>query len=220
MSGVAFRQKIILYPPRPDTSITSDTLEKYPGWVAQRKWNGTRNLIYILPDGSYELYNRHKSPHKAYKITRSMDASIRELISRCKPGVFYVFDSELMDAKTKKLKDKIVLYDALVFDGEYLLGATYEHRYGLLKTLLGNPTAHEEDTGHRLALKFNQNLWLSEVFTITKDFKKLFDQALDKDEIEGLVLKDPRGKLDFGTRETNNGGWLIRVRKPHKNYQF
>jgi ATP-dependent DNA ligase len=213
-----FLQKFVMYPPRPDGSIPPDTIQKYPGWVGQRKWNGTRNLIFVMPDGSYELWNRHRQQHKQYKVSASMQNSLQELISKLERGVFHVFDSELMDAKTTKLKDKIVLYDVLVHDGMYLLGTTYKERYKKLLNILGNPKDHESDTGRKLALKFNKNLWLSEVFT--DKLEDRFKEAIGLDEIEGLVLKDPNGKLEFGVRESNNGKWLIRVRKPHKNYEF
>lgn len=213
-----FVSKLIMYPPRPNTAIPPDTLSKYVGWWAQRKWNGTRNLLFVLPDGSFELWNRHKQQHKQYKLTTSMKASIQELASKLERGVFHVFDSELMDAKTTKLKDRIVLYDVLVHNGQYLIGTTYKQRYETLSGILGNPQEHESDTGRRLALRFNKNLWLTEVFTDKLDER--FKEALGVDEIEGLVLKDPKGKLDFGVREENNGMWMIRVRKPHKNYAF
>lgn len=213
-----YLHKFVMYPPRPDGSIPPDTLKKYPGWFGQRKWNGTRNLIFVLPDGTFELWNRHRQMHKQYKLSASMKASIEELIGTLQPGVFHVFDSELMDAKTTRLKDRIVLYDVLVHDGIYLIGTTYKERYATLQKILGNPTEYESDTGRSLALKFNKNIWLSEIFTDNLDER--FKEALAVDEIEGLVLKDPNGRLEFGVRESNNGSWLIRVRKPHKNYAF
>lgn len=215
---IPFISKLVMYPPRPNIAIPPATLNKYKGWWAQRKWNGTRNMIFVLPDGTFELWNRHRNPHKQYKLTPSMRSSIQELISKLKTGVFHVFDSELMDSKTKKIKDRIVLYDVLVHDGQYLIGTTYKERYEKLTHILGDPREHESDTGLKLAIKYNKNLWLSEVFTESIDDR--FTEALGVDEIEGLVLKDPKGKLDFGVREDNNGFWMIRVRKPHKNYEF
>lgn len=213
----AYTNKFVMYPPRPNGSIVPDTLDKYPGWWGQRKWNGTRNLLIVLPDGSYELWNRHREQHKQYKVTSMMDKSIKEMISKLKKGVFHVFDGELMDAKTKTLKDRIVMYDVLVYEGFYLLGTTYRERYKILMDILGT-NEHENETGHKLAFKFNENIWLSEVFE--RDLPKRFDEAMKLDVIEGLVLKDPNGKLEFGIREKNNGSWLIRVRKPHKNYAW
>jgi hypothetical protein len=219
MTSIPFKEKFILFPPRPEGSITPDTIEKYRGWVGQRKFNGSRNLIYVLPDGSFELWSRHRSPHKAYKVSNGMRAAITEFITqRLKPGLFYVFDSELMDAKTVRLKDRIVIWDVLVCEGVYLLGSTFISRYEKLVELAGNPTEHESDTGKKLALKINSHLWLSETFK--DNLKDRFDEALPLKAIEGIMLKDPNGKLEFGVRESNNSGWLIRVRKKHKNYEF
>jgi hypothetical protein len=41
-----------------------------------------------------------------------------------------------------------------------------------------------------------------------------------KDELEGLMLKNPRGKLEWGTKEENNGRWQIRVRKNTGRHLF
>jgi hypothetical protein len=38
--------------------------------------------------------------------------------------------------------------------------------------------------------------------------------------VEGFILKRKSGKLEMMTREQNNTGWQVKVRKPTANYQF
>jgi ATP-dependent DNA ligase len=215
---IAFSGKSVMYPPRPDGSTHPDTLSQYPGWWGQRKFNGTRTLVFFHEDGTIALWNRHKEQHRAFQMGNAMRDSLDDLKRKCKKGKIYVFDGELMHSKTKNLKNRIILWDILVYESEYMIGSTYEERYNLLCKLLKNPSKHETITGKSLALEINNNIWLAEVFK--EDLLARFKEALSSDEIEGLVLKNPSGKLDFGIKESNNGSWQIRVRKPNKNYEF
>jgi ATP-dependent DNA ligase len=162
------------------------------------------------------MFTRHAVPNKAYQITREMRDAFESL--KLPPGKFHVFDGELLHNKTSNIKDRIVLYDLLVLNGEYLVGTTYISRYRKLQMLLGRPGMFETDTSHRIAYRVNRNIWLAKVYT--KDIAERFKKLLHLPEIEGLVLKDPTGKLDYGLTEENNGSWLTRVRKPNKNYSY
>ncbi|OFZ79107.1 MAG: hypothetical protein A3K03_00390 [Bdellovibrionales bacterium RIFOXYD1_FULL_44_7] len=211
-----FEKFLLIFPPRPSNAINPAAVNQFPGFIGQYKYNDTRNLIYIFPDGHIELYNRHKERHLTYKPTKNMLQSIKSLnFPLCR---FHVLDSGLMHNKTRNIKDRIILWDILVFNGKYLIGTTYNWRYELLRKLVGDPTEPEDETGHRIALRINRNLWLAPIFTENLDAK--YKQLLHMDEIEGLVLKDPNGKLEWGIRPENNGSWQIRVRKPNPNYSF
>ena len=215
-----YRKMIVMYPPRPDGSIPPDHLGQYPGWWAQRKFNGTRTVIFVSPEGEIHLRNRQQQPHKAYKLTGAMEAALQALgLPR---GSWSVLDAELLHSKTRQVKDRMVLFDLLVLDGQYLTRTTYRERFPLLEGVCGNPTQHEDETGRRIALRVNENVWLAESFQPRDGAaaRALFDQLIDMDEIEGLVLKDPSAKLKPGVKESNNTEWLIRVRKPHDNYKF
>jgi len=205
-----------IYPPRPASSIQSEYLDKYVNWIAQYKFNGTRNLIFVFPDGHIELYSRHREHNKAYKTSSQMREAFASL--NLQAGCFHVFDGELMHSKTVGLKDRIVLFDVLVLNGQYLIGTKYISRYRQLQMLLGRPSIFENETPHKLGYRVNQNLWLAKIYT--KDLKSRFQKLIHIDEVEGLVLKDPNGLLTPGNAEENNGDWQIRVRKPNKNYAY
>jgi len=214
--SIAYRAGFVMFPPRPEGSVHPDDLLQYPGWWAQRKFNGTRTVIFIDPEGTATIKNRHKEDHRAYKLTGEMREAIRSL--PLERGTWHVLDGELMHSKTKGLKDRIVVFDILVHDGEYLVGTTVKDRFDLLFYAVGEPDTYEDETGSELALRVNDNLWLAEMFD--SDLPDRFRELNALDEIEGLVLKDPGGKMQPGVIEKNNTSWLIRCRKPHKNYQY
>jgi ATP-dependent DNA ligase len=214
--SVAYKQMFVMFPPRPSTSIKAEHIGDYPGWLAQRKFNGTRTTVFIDPAGDVHLRNRQREEHRAYKVTDEMIESCRAL--PLERGAWHVLDGELLHSKTKAIKDRVVLFDLLVHDSKYLLGTTYRDRLDLLDYSLGEPDEYEDESGHQLAFRVNGNLWLAETFT--DEFERHFRELLALDEIEGLVLKDPGGKLTAGVTEKNNEGWQIRVRKEHKNYAF
>ena len=51
-------------------------------------------------------------------------------------------------------------------------------------------------------------------------FNDLFDGLTKIDMIEGLVLKRKNARLEAGIREDNNSKWMLKTRKPHKNYKY
>jgi len=185
--GIPYKKLFVMYPPRPDGSTPPEDMIKYPGWWAQRKFNGTRTLVLVDPDGTIHLRNRHQEPHRAYQMTYAMDAAWADLRERGKldNGLWQVFDAELLHSKTTGVKDRMVLFDALVLDGRYLTGTTYQERYERLRALLRNPDTYETTTGHELALAFNEYLWFAENHTYET-------QA----EADALF----RAKTEFGTR--------------------
>jgi ATP-dependent DNA ligase len=213
---VAYNTQFIMFPPRASVSIKPEHVGRHKKHIAQYKYNGTRTLIFISPDGNINMFNRHQELHKQYKLSRPMIKSIKAL--GLAANKWHVLDGELMHAKTKGIKDRVVLYDILVHASDYLIGSTYMFRYKLLTRLCGSPQELEQDTGNGIALAVKETLWLAPVFS--DDLTDRYADHIDLDEIEGLVLKDPKGKLEFGVTEKNNTGWQIRCRKPHKNYAY
>ncbi len=218
MKSVPYTPGLMLYPPRPKTSIPPAKIGGYEKkcWVAQRKFNGTRTVIYQTGEtgADISMLTRHRTPHKQYMLTKDMRTALESL----GVGPLAVLDGELMHNKTRGLKNTIVLFDILVLDGEYLIGSTYAERYSLLWKALGGPKTFEQVTGHSLALHVVGNVWLAENFMT--DLTDRFNDCINLDEIEGLVIKNPGGTLDWGTQEANNGSWQVRCRKPHKNYRW
>ena len=209
----------IMFPPRPSRKIPPEKVADYEskGYFSQFKFNGTRTLV-EFKDGKINLWTRHKAPHKQYKLTKGMESNLKRIQETLGPDESHILDGELMHSKTKGLKDTLILFDLLVYKNEYLLDTKALERYLLLQAILDEPDCRESVTGKRIAIKVMEHVWLAETFCT--NFEDRFNHAIELDEVEGLVLKKVVGKLERGFREENNGSWLIRCRKPHKNYGF
>lgn len=215
----AYKGKI-MYPPRPTTSIPPEKISDYEnkGYVAQLKFNGTRTLVEMRPGGEIKLWTRHGEPHKAYKLSPGMEADLHELHESVNPDEYLVLDGELMNSKTKGLKDRFIAFDILVCESLHFIGMSMLNRYRVLDEITGEQEEHEEETGRKIAIYIRDHLWLAETFVY--DLESNFKRLIDMDEVEGLVLKNPDAKLERGHSENNNSSWLIRARKPSKNYKF
>ena len=181
--------------------------------MVQRKFNGQRSPVHISSEGKVSLWGRLGGPHLLYEAPAYLLEEIQSL--NLEPGKEYWLDGELLDGKTKNplYKHKIILYDVLQA-GRYLMGVTLAARLELLKTICRFPQKREPNIG--IALQVTPNIWMAETFT--DNFTERFTEFLAYDEIEGVVLKKLNSALDnFGNTEYEIE-WLIRCRKPHKNY--
>jgi ATP-dependent DNA ligase len=208
----------VLFPPRPAGRMLSTaipTYEKSRKWIAQRKFNGTRTLVHIHGDHIC-FQSRYGDGHKQFKETPALVREFRSL--DIKSDLEYWFDGEILDAKTTNpnYKRKVVLFDILQ-EGEYFFDSpNLLERYEILRRICRFPI--EKEPGYGIALKVTDNIWLAENFS--DNLKHHFEEFIDKDEIEGLVLKKKDSVIDnIGTKyyETH---WQIRCRKPQKNYKF
>lgn len=210
----------IMFPPRTDRAIPPEKIKDYEnkGYAAQLKFNGTRTLVEMKPGGEIKLWTRHREPHRAYKLSKGLRANLEELHNAVDPNKHLVLDGELMNNKTKGLKDKFIAFDVLVAADDYFLGASMAQRHQILLDITGESDYHEEETGRNIAIFVRENFWVAETFLF--DLENVFKSRIDMDEIEGLVLKKVGAPLEWGHSEMNNSDWQIRCRKPHKNYRF
>lgn len=185
-------------PPRAEVKIPRSLLASFEGkgWWAQIKKNGTNSVIFVPPDRVPFAYNRHGEAHKQWRFTAASAAPFAAL-----PGTgWYVFNAELLHSKVSGgPKDTNYAHDVLVADGRYLLGKSYAERYAIVRGLLV-PGPNLLVAGYE-----------------TEGFGALFD-GLSAGEDEGLVLKNPGGKL--GTRDGSGAGWMVKCRRLHKNFGF
>lgn len=200
---------MIVHGPRPKGRIRPEQLpayEKTGNWIIQRKYNGHKNTIYISGD-QVDFYNkgakflRYKMPEKLRKQFAALN-----LKGKC------WLDGELLHPT---VKDTVVLYDALQLDGKYLIGKTQIERLNLLSEVCVNP---QQLCSSGVALQVSDNIWLAEWWD--KDFACHFEEFLDLDLIEGLVLRRKKGRLmNMGhlPYETDD---QIRCRKNSKKYRF
>jgi hypothetical protein len=202
-----------LWPPRPESAIAPRVLGSFEHrrWIAQIKYNGTANVIFVAPDKTVTAMSRHNEQHRQWSPTQEVMADFARLPGRG----WYVFVAELLHNKVADagLKNINYTHDVLVADGEYLVGHTQEDRQGILQDLLLAVDARS--TPHHYEV--SPNLWLPVEYE--SGFDTLFE-GLTRPEHEGLVLKDPRQKLSLCLRQKSNIAGLIKCRRTHKNYSF
>jgi hypothetical protein len=192
-----FPNRPILYP-----SINPDdikALEASGKYIAEKKWNGDNCLIYTGQDPSHPtLWSRHKTILKY-----NPPDPVRDELSMFPKNS--VINAELVNSKTKTVKDLFIVHSLLVWKGEPLYGKTWG------------------DARHILESQFfwdklqTKHVVLSQ--TWSKGFLDLFNEA-DGVVIEGIVLKDPTGKLVISTSPIPDVSFLIKLRKPSKKYQY
>lgn len=182
-------------------------------WIAQFKFNGSRNLIHITPERKITFWTRHQTHPARFTLTDSLRNEILSL--NLEKGKEYWLDGELMNKTIAETKNKIILYDVLCV-GKYLFQSSNQvERLTLLNNICNNPELliHNES-----AFKVSDNIWMANTFE--NGFVQLFSSALLFSDLEGLVLKKKISKIDnFGVKEYEVN-WLIRCRKPNKSYNF
>jgi ATP-dependent DNA ligase len=208
----------VIFPPRPKGAIPPsdlDHFEKTGLWVAQPKYNGSRNPIHIEPDGTVSVWSRHGSKHLSYSLPESMKNEILA-IPNLKKGVEYWFDSELLNkTSATDTKNKIILFDILQ-NGKYLfLSPNQMGRLAMLDEICGHPTTL--DPWRQMGYQISPNILMAPTFE--HELLNHFNE-FKCDEVEGLVLRKRNSVLDsFGQKEYEVS-WLVRCRRQHKNYNF
>jgi len=200
-----------LYPPRPDFVLTFDRIPYYEklGWVGQYKKNGTCTILAMGPNAEFVAMNRHNEEHRAWQLTPHIKDVLRELLPR---RHWTVLVGEIMHSKTPTIKDTIYFHDVIVHESRQLVGSTYADRQKILERLL---PAQSEEYSH---FKVENRVWRAKMLKsgILQAFQEIQDTKID----EGIVLKDPRGKLKPCYKADANCAWQAKVRYATKNYQF
>jgi ATP-dependent DNA ligase len=157
--------------------------------------------------------NRHSQP-----LTR-FDIPTEEILSLYKgTGGWTVLNGEYMnkskrDENNEVFNHKLVIFDILVSDGNYLIGKTFGQRITLLDEMFGNNESEKEYL-HAVS----QNVY--RVKTYTSRFLDTFERLTRIDMVEGLVMKRTNARLEIGNTELNNVNSQLKCRKPTKNYKY
>lgn len=216
-----YNKFMYLYPPRPEHKTTSDTLDTYDNgeYIAMPKYNGSACMVFT--NGiDLHVYNRHKqkltncSQHIDFKglgPTKKWFCYAGEYLNKGKYGETDV-----------KEKDKFVIWDILVWDGVYLIGETLTKRLELLETI--HPCHRSvvtaeglEQYKHLCCTRLN-GIYKAPAYT--GNFYALYNEIVQTDLYEGLVLKKLNSKLSPGYNSANNTEWQIKARKQTRNYNF
>jgi len=209
----------MLFPPRPEGKMFYKDLPRYEKsgkWLAQRKYNGIRNVIH-LKDGKVNFYTRDCEQHSPKNFLPKKQYIDEVLGLNLDHKKEFLFDSELM---TKQIgsKKEIILFDILMYEGIYLFGKpNLEERYKILKNICCNIQNIEGIPYSAI----DKKLYLIDNFYI--NFLDRFNESLNDPRIEGLVIKKKDSFIDSFGKKYNESKWLIRCRKPFsdvKGYNF
>ena len=203
-----------LYPPRPKNAIPDSELNSWDdgSLLAQPKLNGSNCLIFTNGEKSVVM-NRHNQRLTNFRIS---DEEVKSMYRG--NGGWIVLNGEYMnknksDDTNQPFNQKFVIFDILAYDGDYLVGKTFEERVQLLDTLYGKSDSEKE-----YLYKNSENVY--RVKSYLNGFKYLFDKLTPIDMIEGLVMKRKNARLEMGTSELNNVRSQIKCRKSSKNYKY
>ena len=201
-----------LYPPRPEIKIPHTALPTYEsmGFLAQPKLNGSCAPLF-LTGSSAKLMNRHNQPFARELIDHS------HLTKLHKGSGALVLVGEFMNKSKKNTMNKefngvLVVFDILVYNGNYLTGTSVEERASMLLDIY--PTRPYDDYIDQISEK----VYLVKSFT--SGFTKVYQDIIKTDMYEGLVLKRKTALLESGYNEKNNTKWQLKCRKATKNYTF
>lgn len=211
-----------LYPPRPEYKTKPDELDKYDNsceYIAQPKYNGSCAMVFTNGK-ELHIYNRHKEPLSKW-------SNKIEFLKLAKTDNWYVYAGEYLN-KSKagehgiKENDKFIIFDVIVWDGIYLIGKTLQERFEILEQIYPCKRAVISSEGieiydHLCCTEFKG---IYKAPTYLNRFKSLYDELIQTELYEGIVLKKADSKLEFGFQEKNNTGWQIKCRKETKLYNF
>lgn len=212
-----------LWPPRPEKAIPMKMLSFYEkrGWVGQMKKNGTCTVLFVLPEKEIIVKTRRNEDHKRWTPTEKSTGIFKTL-----PGKgWYVFVVEVLHSKTALVKDTVYIFDILVNDGTLLVGTTFIERMELLKELFN---IHDDENVISLSNSshyvLSSNVWLARTIpgNFTQIMRLVNNQASEEGAPidEGIVLKNPKARLELPSRQKSNSTWQVKCRISHKNYVF
>lgn len=204
--------KDYIYPPRPELAFPKSGLSKFDNktFLSQPKFNGTCAEIY-LDKNVLKTMNRHGRPLYGFKIQKEEIVSVIQN-EKLNLVVGEYMNMSKMDHANNIFNHKFVIFDILIFNGDYLLGKTFQERIDLLR----NEFKYIDENDY--SYKITNNIHM--VKTFYEGFDNIWDKLVKIDMIEGLVLKRKNAGLEPGIRESNNSKSMLKCRKSTKNYSY
>ena len=204
-----------IFPPRPKNAIPDSELGFWDdgSLIGQPKLIGSNCVIFT--DGQrINTMNRHGERLTNFRI----DPEEIFNIYKCEKGQWLAINGEYMnkskmDENGQTFNHKLVIFDILVQDSNYLVGKTFEDRIILLDELYGTKECEKD-----YLYGISENIY--RVKSYNNNFKTIFDKLTPIDMIEGLVMKRRTARLELGTTENNNIKSQIKCRKATKNYKY
>jgi hypothetical protein len=203
-----------IYPTRPKNAINPEDLDFWDNntLIAQPKMNGSNCVIFTNGDNFFVM-NRHKQRLTNFKIKKEELSEIYR-----GNGEWMIINGEYMnksksDENGKVFNHKLVIFDILAYNGEYLVGSTFSERVSLLDNIYGVANSEKD-----YLFSVTDNIY--RVKSYNDDFSNIFNKFIEVDMLEGLVMKRASAKLELGTSELNNTKSQIKCRKKCSSYRY
>jgi ATP-dependent DNA ligase len=205
-----------IYPCRPKNAAPIQDIQKYDNgmMLAQPKFNGSNCTIFT--NGiDVKVFNRRKERLTNFNLTTE---EICENIFKGERGKWMVINGEYLnknknDETGDSFNHKLIIFDILVYNSDYLLGKSFVERVNLLDEIYGT-----EDSEKKYLYFIDKNIYRTK--TYYDGFVNLYTDLSKIDMIEGLVLKRQNAKLELGITEDNNSKSQVKFRKRTLNYSF
>lgn len=203
--------KTYIYPPRPELKTARKYLKTYDNgiFMAQPKLNGSCCEIYTGPETTYQK-GRHNNTLTNFRLTNEEINDVFGVDYNLVVGEY--MNKSQRDENGDVFNHKFVIFDQLVFKGDYVLDSTFDERIKIIQETY-KPIDETE-----FLYKISDNIYM--VKTFYEDFEEVWDRLVEIGMYEGLVMKRKTGKLERGTREKNNTRTQLKCRKPTKNYSY
>ena len=210
---VRFESFHYIYPPRPKNAVPVGELDFWDdgSMIAQPKLNGSNAVIFMNGKDVY-VYNRHNQRLTNFNLSKE------ELLRLYSGSGWMVINGEYLN-KSKKdetgetFNHKLIIFDILVHNSNYLLGSSFQERVNLLDSLYG-----KNDSDKSYLYSVGENVY--RVKSFEKGFKEAFDTLTKIDMVEGFVMKRRNGKLEIGNTENNNSKSQLKFRKKCNMYKY
>jgi ATP-dependent DNA ligase len=210
---VRFESFHYIYPPRPKNAVPVGELDFWDdgSMIGQPKLNGSNAVIFMNGKDVY-VYNRHNQRLTNFNLSKE------ELLRLYSGSGWMVINGEYLN-KSKKdetgetFNHKLIIFDILVHNSNYLLGSSFQERVNLLDSLYG-----KNDSDKSYLYSVGENVY--RVKSFEKGFKEAFDTLTKIDMVEGFVMKRKNGKLEIGNTENNNSKSQLKFRKKCNMYKY
>lgn len=202
-----------IYPPRPKNAFPPSDLGYWDNGslIGQPKLNGSNATIFI-GDNKIITMNRHNQKLNGFKLQSEIESLFKN-----KDGWFVLNGEYMNKAKNdewgQQFNHKLVIFDVLVYESLHLLGSSTVDRIRILDKMFSS-----DECKWKYLTQISENIF--KVRSYESGFENLFNDLTKIDMIEGLVLKRKSARLENGIREDNNSNWMLKTRKPHKNYKY
>lgn len=172
-----------------------NSLEQSGKYIAEQKWNGDN--VQIFTD-TLQFWNRQKKLLTRYRMTPEVKAELEQWPKGC------MLNAELVHNHTTTVKNLIIVHCIMVWKGKPLIGKTWGDSRDLLEEVVQQGLSGE-------------HVQVSKIWD--RGFFDLY-QSADGSIIEGIILKNPNGRLVFSATPIKDVPWMRKFRKPCKKYNY